>query len=148
MRDDGLTRDASGKRTDKTGARDLTFSQWHRKYLSNRAYTTDIDFYEYRVDQGGQFVPKAFLEVKRVHVRQPKYLCSANSRAIFNLARQAGLRFFIILYAVTDPETLECTFWVWEVKQMEDFDRYSEERFTQFFRPYTNQQLVGLLENL
>jgi len=49
MFDNGLTRDSSGKRTDKTGERDLEFSQWHRKHLSNRCYATDIDFYEYRI---------------------------------------------------------------------------------------------------
>jgi hypothetical protein len=63
---DGLTRDLAGKRTDKTGARDLTFNNWHRKYLSNRCYTTDIDFYEYRIKKNGAFIPKAFLEVKNL----------------------------------------------------------------------------------
>jgi len=66
--DNGLTRDRFGKRTDKTGVRDLAFNYWHRKYLSNKCYTTDIDFYEYRIEKNGRFIPKAFLEVKQAHV--------------------------------------------------------------------------------
>ena len=144
---DGLTRDSKGKRTDKTGERDLTFSRWHRKFLSNRCYTTDIDFYEYRIENG-QFIPKAFIEVKKSHVRQKKYICSSNSRAIFHLAKRVGIRFFIILYELKDEESLECEFWVWEVKDEDEFDRYSEEQFDKFFKKYSNEELVKLLEEL
>jgi hypothetical protein len=144
---DGLTRDANGKRTDKTGKRDLTFNYWHRKFLSNRCYTTDIDFYEYRIENG-QIIPKAFIEVKQSHVRQRKYLCSANSRAIFYLAKKLGIRFFIILYELKDTESHECEFWVWEVKSEDEFDKYSEKQFDKLFKKYSNDELIELLEGL
>ena len=145
---DGLTRDQFGKRTDKTGKRDLTFNYWHRKHLNNRCYTTDIDFYEYRIEKNGEFIPKAFLEVKQSHVRQRKYLCGANSKAIFLLAQKVGVKFFIILYELKDPEMLECEFWVWEPKSMNEFDEYNETEFGKFFKKYTNAELIQLLENL
>ncbi len=145
---DGLTRDQSGKRTDKTGKRDLTFNYWHRKHLNNRCYTTDIDFYEYRIEKNGKFIPKAFLEVKQSHVRQKKYLCGANSRAIFLLAQKVGVKFLIILYELKDSETLECEFWVWEPENMNEFDEYNETEFRRFFKRYTNAGLIQLLENL
>jgi len=145
---DGLTRDQFGKRTDKTGKRDLTFNYWHRKHLNNRCYTTDIDFYEYRIEKNGEFIPKAFLEVKQSHVRQRKYLCGANSKAIFLLAQKVGVKFFIILYELKDPGTLECEFWVWEPKSMNEFDEYNETKFGKFFKKYTNAELIQLLENL
>ncbi|HDH44767.1 MAG TPA: hypothetical protein ENG66_05185 [Thermococcus sp.] len=144
----GLTRDAKGKRTDKTGKRDLTFSKWHRKYLSRKCYATDIDFYEYRINKNGQIIPKAFIEVKKSHVRQKKYLCSANSRAIFHLAKKLGIKFFIILYELKDKELLECEFWVWEVKSGDELDSYSEEQFDKFFKKYSNEELIKLLEGL
>lgn len=147
MIDDKLTRDLVGKRTDKTGERDLTFSMWHRKYLSNKCYTTDIDFYEYRIEKNGRFIPKAFIEAKRSHVIQRKYLCSANSRAIFELAQELKIRFFIILYESIN-ENLECKFWVWEITEKRDFDLYNEERFDDFFKFYDNKELIKLLENL
>jgi len=146
-KDDGLTRDIFGKRTDKTGKRDLTFNFWHRKYLSNKCYATDIDFYEYR-EIKGDFIPKAFLEVKQAHVKQKKYLCGANSRAIFLLAHKIGIRFFIILYKLKNPKTLECEFWVWEPNSLEEFEKYDENKFEIFFKKYTNKQLVQLLESL
>ncbi len=145
---DGLSRDKSGKRTDKTGKRDLTFNYWHRKYLSNKCYATDIDFYEYRIERDGRFIPKAFLEVKQAHVIQKKYLCGANSKAIFLLAKKLGIRFLIILYELKDPKTLECDFWIWEPKSEREFDEYDETKFEKFFRKYTNTQLAQLLENL
>ncbi|MBW9220671.1 hypothetical protein KKP91_00415 [Methanothermococcus sp. SCGC AD-155-M21] len=145
---DDLTRDKFGKRTDKTGERDLTFNSWHRKYLSNKSYTTDIDFYEYRIEKNGEFIPKAFLEVKQAHVKQKKYLCGANSKAIFLLSQKIGIKFFIILYGLKNPETLECDFWVWEVKNYDEFNKYDESKFKVFFRKYTNNELIQLLENL
>ena len=148
MRADGLTRDSSGKRTDKTGTRNLTFNFWHRKYLSNKCYATDIDFYEYRIEKNGKFIPKAFLEVKQLHVKQKKYLCSANSKAIYFLAKKAGVKFFIILYELKNPKTLECDFWVWEVKSESDLDSYNEADFKKFFKKYSNDQLIDLLEKL
>ena len=144
----GLTRDQFGKRTDKTGKRDLTFNYWHRKFLSNKCYVTDIDFYEYRIEKNGEFIPKAFLEVKQSHVRQKKYLCGANSKAIFLLAQKVGIRFLIILYELKDSKTLECEFWVWEPKSESEFDEYDETKFKMFFKKYTNTQLTHLLENL
>ena len=144
----GLTRDANGKRTDKTGQRDLTFNYWHRKFLSKKCYTTDIDFYEYRIGENGQIIPKAFIEVKQSHVRQKKYICSANSRAIFHLAKELGIRFFIILYELKDEKSLKCEFWVWDVKSKDEFDRYSEEQFDTFFKKYSNEELIKLLEGL
>lgn len=145
---DKLTRDLAGKRTDKTGVRDLTFNNWHRKYLSNRCYTTDIDFYEYRIEKNRGFISKAFLEVKKSHVRQKKYLCSANSIAIFELAQKVNVRFFIILYKLIDEKTLECNFWVWEITEKRDFDSYNEKHFNDFFKFYDNKGLMELLENL
>lgn len=145
---DGLTRDSEGKRTDKTGERDLTFNHWHRKFLSKKCYTTDIDFYEYRINKNGQIIPKAFIEVKKSHVRQKKYICSANSKAILHLAIKLGIRFFIILYELKDEKSLECEFWVWEIKREDEFDRYSEEQFDKFFKKYSNEKLKKLLEEL
>ena len=144
----GLTRDIWGKRTDKTGERDLTFSYWHRKYLSNKCYTTDIDFYEYRIEKNGTFIPKAFLEVKKAHVIQKKYLCGANSRAIFLLAKKLGIKFFIILYKIEDSKTLKCEFWIWEPKSESEFDKYNESNFEAFFKRYSNEELINLFENL
>ena len=77
-----------------------------------------------------------------------KYICSSNSRAIFHLAKRVGIRFFIILYELKDEESLECEFWVWEVKDEDEFDRYSEEQFDKFFKKYSNEELVKLLEEL
>ena len=145
---DGLTRDEFGKRTDKTRERDLTFNNWHRKYLSNKCYATDIDFYEYRIDKNGSIVPKAFLEVKQSHVKQKKYLCGANSKAIFLLAKKLGIRFFIILYELKDLEKLECEFWVWEPQSESEFDEYDETKFEKFFKKYINSEMKNLLENL
>jgi len=147
VRVDGLTRDRYGKRTDKTGERDLVFSQWHRRYLSNRCYATDIDFFEYRIENG-KIVPKAFLEVKQAHVRQKKYLCSSNTRAILHIAQALGIPFFIILYEQIDPKTGACMFWVWQVRDEAELSRYSDLRFDEFFRAYTNEELVELLEGL
>jgi len=146
--DNGLTRDRFGKRTDKTGVRDLAFNYWHRKYLSNKCYTTDIDFYEYRIEKNGRFIPKAFLEVKQAHVKQKKYLCGPNSKAIFLLAKKVGVKFFIILYELKNHKTFECEFWVWEPQSESAFDKYDEAKFETFFRKYTNSQLIQLLENL
>jgi len=148
MYDDGLTRDSFGKRTDKTGERDLTFNYWHRRYLSNKCYATDIDFYEYRIEKDGKFIPKAFLEVKQAHVKQKKYLCGANSRAIFHLAKKIGIRFFIILYEVKNQETLECEFWVWEPRDEREFEEYDESDFEKYFKKYENDELIKLLEGL
>ncbi|NOX89038.1 MAG: hypothetical protein GXO77_08430 [Calditrichaeota bacterium] len=147
MNFDGLTRDASGKRTDKTGARDLTFSRWHRDFLSRRCYATDIDFLEYRIENG-EFVPKAFIEIKKSHVKQKKYLCSANTRAVLELARRAGIRFFIILYDKPSDDARKLNFWVWEVQSPRQMDLYNEKRFDEFFERYSNDQLVSLIERL
>lgn len=145
---DDLTRDSEGKRTDKTGERDLTFNDWHRKFLSRKCYTTDIDFYEYRIDKNGQIIPKAFIEVKKSHVRQRKYICSANNKAILHLAIKLRIRFFIILYELKNKKSLECEFWVWEVKSEDEFNKYSEEKFKEFFKKYSNKELIKLLEGL
>ncbi|MBP1911485.1 hypothetical protein [Thermococcus stetteri] len=144
---DGLTRDATGKRTDKTNKRDLTFSKWHRKFLSRKCYATDIDFLEYRIENG-EIIPKALIEAKQSHVRQKKYLCSANTKAVFNIAKKLGVRFFIILYDIPDEESLEGTFWVWEVKDEGEFEEYSQRRFNEFFMEYINDELIELLEGL
>lgn len=148
---DDLTRDQFGKRTDKTGKRDLRFNNWHREYLDKKCYATDIDFYEYRIENG-EFKPKAFLEIKQAHVRQKKYLCGANSKAIFFLAQKLSIRFFIILYELKDSETLgcpeECEFWVWEPASKDDFEAYDETKFETFFRKYTNDELIDLLKKL
>ncbi len=144
---DGLTRDTQGKRTEKTHVRDLTFNDWHRKFLSNRCYATDIDFYEYRIENG-KIVPKAILEVKQAHVRQKKYLCSANTRALLTLAHRANIRFMIILYLRREEESLECKFWVWEPHNIEELERYREQNFDKFFKVYSNLELAKLLEEL
>jgi len=144
---DGLTRDSSGKRTDKTGTRDLTFNNWHRKYLSRRCYATDIDFYEYRYEDG-DIIPKAFLEVKQSHVRQKKYIASSNVKAVYELARKSGLRFCIVLYKIVDEEQLICDFWVWEIKNLSDIDSYEEDKFHEFFKHYSNDEFREFLENL
>ncbi len=151
--DDGLTRDREGKRTDKTGKRDLAFSQWHRKFLSRRCYAADIDFYEYRWLTNNQLEPKAFLEVKRSHVRQWKYIATSNTIAIFTLAKRAGVRFLMVLYEPTeeiedekDPPPFK--FWVWEPESVEEIRSYEEERFEEFFKSMSNRQFIELIENL
>lgn len=116
--------------------------------MSNKCYAIDIDFYEYRIKKNKKFIPKAFLEIKQAHVKQKKYLCGANSKAIFLLAKKINIRFFIILYELKDTETLECEFWVWEPKSEDEFDKYEETQFETFFKKYTNNELVQLLENL
>jgi len=148
MTRDGLTRDDLGKRTDKTGERDLTFNNWHRKYLSNKCYTTDIDFYEYRSDSQGNMYPKAFLEVKQAHVREKKYICSFNAKAIFHLAKRAGVKFFIVLYNKIDEVNLKCDFWVWEIKDESFFQDYDESCSDHYFKKYTNEELILLLGGL
>ena len=151
MLEDGLTRDESGKRTEKTGERSLFFSQWHRKFLSNRCYATDVDLYEYRID-GGRYEPKALIEVKRGHVRQAKYLASPNIIALFTLARRADVRFMVILYEPDEgrpPEEVETfSFWVWEPESVDEIEDYSEDRFEEFFRRYTSDELISLIEGL
>lgn len=153
MRRNGLTRDSNGKRTDKTGERDLTFNQWHREFLGKRCYTTDVDFFEYRFEDG-DIKPKAFIEAKQKHVKQPKYLCSANSKAIFRISEKLNIDFFIILYERIDKESNECEFWVWEVEEMDDFSKYKEKfkmdktSWEEFFEYYTNDEMVELLEGL
>lgn len=145
--DDGLTRDESGKRTDKTGIRDLTLNNWHRRYLSNKCCATDIDFYEYRfVD--GIISPKALLETKQAHVTQAKYVASANSKAMFKLARAAKIKFLIVLYELVNAGTLECKFCVWEVKDANDLLDYKDADFSRLFKPYTNKEFVDLIERL
>lgn len=160
---DGLTRDPYGKRTDKTGERDLLFSQWHRRYLSNRCYTTDIDFFEYRIING-EIVPKAFLEVKQSHVRQRKYIVTTNNKAILKMAQQLGIKFLIVLYEPTIKEQKmeelrkcneqieqvppECTFYVWEVKDIFEFEKYDESRFSEFFKKYSQEDFIIFMENL
>jgi len=144
---DKLTRDSSGKRTDKTGKRDLTFNNWHRKHLGNRCYATDIDFYEYRI-VNNNFIPKAFLEVKQLHVKHEDFIASANTRAIFELAQKANVRFFIILYKIEDEEQMLCGFWVWEIKSINDIDSYRKEEFQKFFKYYSNDEFKELLEKL
>ncbi len=151
MLEDGLTRDESGKRTEKTGERSLFFSQWHRRFLSNRCYATDVDFYEYRIE-GGIYEPKALIEVKRGHVRQARYLASPNIIALFTLARRADIRFMVILYEPDEedlPEEGETIyFWVWEPESVEEIKGYSEDRFEEFFRRYTSDELISLIEGL
>ncbi|MDI6882820.1 MAG: hypothetical protein QMC86_08345 [Methanothermobacter sp.] len=77
-----------------------------------------------------------------------KYLCGSNSRAIFLLTRELGIRFFIILYELKNQETLECDFWVWEPKSEEEFDHYKETEFERYFKKYTNSELIEFMENL
>jgi len=148
MYSEGLTRDKTGKRTDKTGKRDLSFSQWHRKFLGNQCYATDIDFLEYRIQPDGTILPKAFIEIKQAHVKQSKYLCSTNTRAIWQVARQLGMRFFIILYKLIDKESLKSEFWVWEVSEEKQFEEYSMDRFHLYFKKFTNEELIQLFEAL
>jgi hypothetical protein len=148
----GLTRDESGKRTDKTGQRELVFNYWHRKFLSNKCYATDIDFYEYRIVKNN-ILPKAILECKRLHVKQKKYISSANTKALFILAKRAGIRFFIVLYEEACPieneeDPPEFNFWVWEPKTIDDIDKYDERYFSEYFEKYTNEEFKELIENL
>jgi len=149
---DGLTRDITGKRTDKTGKRDLAFNYWHRKFLSNKCYATDIDFYEYRIING-TIEPKALIEIKQSHVKQKKYIASSNTVAMFVLARKAGVRFFIVLYEPTeeikdeeDPPPFR--FWLWEPKSIEEIKSYDEEKFDVLFREMNNEQFIEFMENL
>ncbi len=150
--DDGLTRDDWGKRTDKTGTRNLAFNYWHRKFLSNKCYTTDIDFYEYRI-VSGKFQPKALVEVKQFHVKQKKYLASANIKALYELAKRANIRFFIVLYEPLDEVRDEkdpppFRFWLWEPKSKEDIESYNEEQFERFFQKMDNDKFIDFMENL
>ena len=147
MKNDGLTRDEEGKRTDKTASRDLTFNNWHRKFLSNKCYATDIDFFEYRYAYGKPD-PVAFLEVKQSHVKSKKYLCSYNSKAIFLLSEKVEIPFFIILYDLINEDTSECEFYVWQVMQYEDFEKYSVENFLEFFKKYDNKTFIEFMEEL
>lgn len=143
---DGLTRDSSGKRTDKTKERDLVFSQWHRKYLSNKCYATDVDFYEYRI-VNGEFVPKAFLEVKKAHVRSRRYILSANVRAAYELSIRVGIKFFIVLYETNDRDEIT-NFYVWDVESRESLQGYHEAGFEQYFRRISPPEFAELMEAL
>ncbi|NKQ38233.1 MAG: hypothetical protein HF967_01920 [Methanosarcinales archaeon] len=137
---DGLTRDHFGKRTDKTMKRDLEISQWHRNKLSNKCYGTDIDFYEYRF-LNGNFVPKAIMEYKAMHVTQEKYVLSANTKAIYELAKKAGIKFYFVWY---EKEGNIFKFKVWNVTENPFFDK----RYKNHVRDMDENTFINLMECL
>src|SRR3989344_9099325 len=93
-----LPRDEKGIRLDVRGNRDLVFNNWHRNNIGKTCYVTDVDFLEYRFENGKLFL-KAIFEVKEGHVRAPKYIeeC-ANFKAIKQLAESAKLPLYFIWY--------------------------------------------------
>jgi hypothetical protein len=145
MNNDGLTRDLEGKRTDKTGERDLFFNNWHRHNLSKRCYATDIDFFEYRWESN-EPKAKAFVEVKKAHVKQNKYIVSSNNKAILNLCLKNGLKFLIILYEQISENS--GNFWVWDVKSITELESYTEIKFKSFFNQMSNDELKKFMEGL
>ncbi len=64
------------------------------------------------------------------------------------MARQLGMRFFIILYKLIDKESLKSEFWVWEVSEEKQFEEYSMDRFHLYFKKFTNEELIQLFEAL
>jgi hypothetical protein len=93
-----LPRNKKGIRIDVEGKRDLSFSKWHRKFLSNFCLVTDVDFLEYRIVKN-IVILKAIFEVKKGYVTSPEYVEeSANFKAIKLLAEKVGIPFYVIWY--------------------------------------------------
>lgn len=115
---DDLPRDDRNVRIDVRGKRDLTYSQWHRKTLSSKAYVTDVDFLEYRFE-AGNLVLKGIFETKEWHVTQPKYIeNNPNFKAVKALSVISGLPFYCVWYH-TDENMQIDKFKVWEVSKEE-----------------------------
>jgi hypothetical protein len=94
-----LPRDENGVRRDvRDGDRlsDRAFSEWHRQFPNRRCYGTDIDFLEYRFENG-VLVLKAVFDVKESHVEDTELLEeNAGHKAYKKLAEFARIPFYVI----------------------------------------------------